>query len=122
MFGDLRGVIDRNCRSFHHALSAEQSNAERGGGEGSVFGSELGGTSTGGATDKRYNLTVSFLAHNLLNHVNRGPAIGNLSSPLFGLSNTLAGGFGFGGNSGTSAAGGTESGNRRIEAQLRLSF
>jgi hypothetical protein len=38
------------------------------------------------------------------------------------LSNTLAGGFGFGSQSGTSAAGGTESGNRRIEVQLRFSF
>jgi hypothetical protein len=82
----------------------------------------MGGTSTGGVTDKRYNLTISVLAHNLLNHVNLGPAIGNLSSPLFGLSNTLAGGFGFGSQSGTSAAGGTESGNRRIELQLRFSF
>jgi len=99
-----------------------RSSAERGGGEGSVFGSEMGGTSTGGVTDKRYNLTVSVLAHNLLNHVNPGPVIGNLSSPLFGLSNTLAGGFGFGSQSGTSAAGGTESGNRRIELQLRFSF
>src|SRR6266568_4093778 len=99
-----------------------RSTAERGGGEGSVFGSESGGTSTGGVTDKRYNLMVSVLAHNLLNHVNLGPVIGNLSSPLFGLSNTLAGGFGFGSNSGTSAAGGTESGNRRIELQVRLSF
>jgi hypothetical protein len=99
-----------------------RSTAERGGGEGNVFGSESGGTSTGGVTDKRYNLTVSFLAHNLLNHVNLGPVIGNLSSPLFGLSNTLAGGFGFGSNSGTSAAGGTESGNRRIEMQVRFSF
>ncbi len=99
-----------------------RSTAERGGGEGSVFGSESGGTSTGGVTDKRYNLMVSVLAHNLLNHVNLGPVIGNLSSPLFGMSNTLAGGFGFGSNSGTSAAGGTESGNRRIEMQVRFSF
>jgi Carboxypeptidase regulatory-like domain len=99
-----------------------RSTAERGGGEGNVFGSEMGGTSTGGVTDKRYNLTVSVLAHNLLNHVNFGPVIGNLSSPLFGTSNTLAGGFGFGSQSGTSAAGGTESGNRRIELQVRVSF
>jgi hypothetical protein len=99
-----------------------RSTAERGGGEGNVFGSESGGTSTGGVTDQRYNLTISFLAHNLLNHVNLGPVIGNLSSPLFGMSNTLAGGFGFGSNSGTSAAGGTESGNRRIEMQVKFSF
>ena len=98
-----------------------RSSGERGGAEGG-FGSEMGGTSTGGLTDKRFNLMVSVLAHNLLNHVNLGQEIGNLSSPLFGQSNTLAGGFGFGSNSGTSAAGGTESGNRRIELQLKFSF
>ena len=82
----------------------------------------MGGTSTGGVTDKRYNLMVSVLAHNLLNHVNLGQAIGNPGSQLFGMSNTLAGGFGFGSQSGTSAAGGTESANRRIELQLRFGF
>ncbi|HWW75791.1 MAG TPA: hypothetical protein VNZ44_10360, partial [Pyrinomonadaceae bacterium] len=39
----------------------------------------------------RYSLTLSFQIQNLLNHTNLGPAIGNLSSPLFGQSNTLGG-------------------------------
>ncbi|HKC65343.1 MAG TPA: hypothetical protein VKB86_17000, partial [Pyrinomonadaceae bacterium] len=69
-----------------------------------------------------YNLVVSVLAHNLLNHVSFGTPIGNLSSPFFGQSNTLAEGFGFGSRSGSSAAGGTESGNRRIEVQFRFIF
>jgi len=51
----------------------------------------------------------------LLNHTNAGIPIGNLSSPLFGMSNASASGFGF-------AAVGQSAGNRRIEAQLRLSF
>ena len=131
-FGERRGAPASTPPPDSSRSSAAQRNdrteggsrstAERGGGEGNVFGSESGGTSTGGVTDKRFNLMVSVLAHNLLNHVNFGPVIGNLSSPLFGVSNTLAGGFGFGSNSGTSAAGGTESGNRRIEMQVRFSF
>jgi hypothetical protein len=73
------------------------------GGPGGMFGD----TSTG----KHYNLTLSVSARNLLNHVNPGPPIGNLSSPLFGTSNGLAGGF-FA----------TPTANRRLEFQLRLSF
>jgi hypothetical protein len=48
-----------------------------------------------------------------------GTPIGNLNSPLFGQTNTSAGGFGFGqgGGGGTSLAY-----NRRIEAQIRFSF
>jgi len=48
-------------------------------------------------------------------HTNLGTPIGNLTSPLFGQSNTTAGGFGFGG--GNQAAG-----NRRVEIQLRFAF
>lgn len=39
----------------------------------------------------RYILALTVQVQNLLNHTNAGPAIGNLSSPLFGQSNTLAG-------------------------------
>jgi hypothetical protein len=93
-----------------------------GGSSGSPFGGEEGGTSTGALTDRPYNFVVSFLAHNLLNHVSFGTPVGNLSSPFFGQSNTLAEGFGFGSRSGSSAAGGTETGNRRIEVQFRFIF
>jgi len=44
-----------------------------------------------GSTGKRYTLTFSFSARSLLNHLNLGQPIGNLSSPLFATSNTLAG-------------------------------
>ncbi|PYS87381.1 MAG: hypothetical protein DMF70_00560 [Acidobacteria bacterium] len=55
---------------------------------------------------------------NILNHANLGRPIGNLSSSLFGLSNSSAGGFGGGGGRG----GGTPPYNRLIDAQIRFSF
>ena len=65
----------------------------------------------GAANDHRYNLTLSASARNLFNNVNYAVPVGNLSSPLFGLSNTLAGGpFSSG------------SANRRIELQALFSF
>jgi hypothetical protein len=72
-----------------------------------------GGGGDAGSSGHRYNLTVSLSARNLLNHVNPGPIIGNINSPLFGQSNQIAGGFGaFSGNAS----------NRRLELQLRLGF
>ncbi|HEY0346613.1 MAG TPA: TonB-dependent receptor [Pyrinomonadaceae bacterium] len=41
--------------------------------------------------DRPYKLTVSLFVANLLNHTNKGTPIGNLSSPLFGTSNSLSG-------------------------------
>ncbi|MBS1825057.1 MAG: TonB-dependent receptor [Acidobacteria bacterium] len=77
-----------------------------GGGPGGFFGSSSG---------KRYNMTLSIQARNLLNNVNLAAPNGNLSSPLFGQSTQLAGGFGPGGGGGAAA-------NRRIELMLRFSF
>jgi hypothetical protein len=57
-------------------------------------------------------LTVGINARNLLNHVNPGMPTGILTSPYFGRSNSLAGGFGP-----VSAAN-----NRRLELQARFSF
>jgi len=75
-----------------------------------VMGGIFGDSSTG----KRYNVTLSVSARNLLNHTNPGTPIGNLSSALFGLSNSLEGRSGpFGGSTGD---------NRRVEAQLRFAF
>ena len=78
----------------------------RGGGGGGFFG---GGDSSGSG---RYNLTFSVSARNLLNHTNFGTRIGTITSPLFGLSNSLA----------TGGPGGSAAGNRRIELQMRFSF
>ncbi len=41
--------------------------------------------------DKPYRLTLSLFVANVLNHTNAGTPIGNLSSPLFGTSNSLSG-------------------------------
>jgi hypothetical protein len=55
-------------------------------------------------------LLFSISARNLLNHPNLAAPVGNLSSPLFGRSTSLAGG------------GGGVTSNRRIELQARFSF
>jgi carboxypeptidase family protein len=78
-----------------------------GGGPGGMFG---GG---GGATSHRYNLILSVQARNLLNHVNPGPVTGNITSPFFGTSTSLAGGFGAFAENGN---------NRRLELQMRFTF
>jgi hypothetical protein len=77
-------------------------------------GRGAGGGFFGASTGKRYNLTLSIQARNLLNTVNPAAPNGNLSSPLFGVSTQLAGFFGPGG--------GGAAGNRRVELQLRFSF
>ncbi|MGH9522595.1 MAG: TonB-dependent receptor, partial [Terriglobales bacterium] len=72
-----------------------------------------GGGPFGGAggTGKRYNLTFTINANNVLNHVNPSSPVGNLTSPLFGTSNSIAGGFG-----------GGASANRRVMLQVMFGF
>ena len=84
-----------------------------GGGGGMRPGMGPGGPFGGGSSSstRRYNLTVSAQARNLLNRVNLAPPIGNLSSPDFGRSISLAGG-----PFGSSAA------NRRIDLQVQFAF
>ena len=65
----------------------------------------------GATTDRRYNMTFTVSARNVLNRVNLAPPVGNLDSPLFGQSNALAGGpYSFG------------SATRRIDLQILFSF
>ena len=92
-----------------------------GGGAGvAAAGPRPQGPQGGGAaapSEKRFNLNVSINFQNILNRVNLGTPVGNLSSPSFGESVGLAGTFGgFGGGGSTGA------GNRRIYAQVRLNF
>jgi len=90
-----------------------------GGGEVRGGGGMGGGFGGGASSEKKYNLTVSLFVQNILNDVNFGPPIGNLSSPLFGQPQGVAGSFGgFGGGGGGSA----NAGNRRIYLNLRLNF
>jgi len=90
----------------------------RGGGGGlgpgglSSAGRSGGGMMGGGVTTgRRYNLTFSVSARNVLNRVNLGTPIGELSSPQFAQSISLAGGP-------FSSAGAS----RRIDLQVLFSF
>ena len=44
-------------------------------------------------TSHKYNLTFSVFAQNVFNHENLGTPNGTLTSPFFGKSQSLAGGF-----------------------------
>jgi hypothetical protein len=82
----------------------------RGGGGGG--GGDRGGGMFGGApSNYRYNLTFSVNARNIFNNVNVSNPVGNLSSPIFGESNGLAGGpFS------------SSTANRRIDLQVSFNF
>jgi hypothetical protein len=86
------------------------------GGPGGPFGGGggMGGMFNTPSTPHRYNLTFSMSARNLLNHNNPGPIIGNITSPLFGMANSAA--IGWGGGFAENAN------NRRLELQMRFTF
>jgi hypothetical protein len=66
-------------------------------------------------TSRRFNLVISMSIRNLLNHTNPGPIIGNITSPLFGRANQVAGG--------PNGEGFYETANnRRLESQIRFTF
>jgi hypothetical protein len=83
-----------------------------GGGGGQHGGGDRGGGMFGGnPSNYRYNLTFSVNARNIFNNVNVSNPIGNLSSPIFGQSNGLAGGpFS------------SSTANRKIDLQVQFSF
>jgi hypothetical protein len=66
-------------------------------------------------TAHRYNLIITMSVQNLLNHTNPGPIIGDITSPLFGHANKIAGG--------PNGEGFFETANnRRLESQIRFTF
>ena len=75
-----------------------------GGGGGPMFGG-------GAPSNYRYNLTFSVNARNIFNNVNVLSPIGNLSSPLFGQANALAG-----------QPYASATANRRIDLQVQFTF
>jgi hypothetical protein len=95
-----------------------------GGGEGhgpggGGAGMGMGGFGGGGSSEKKYTLNVGVFFQNILNNVNLGSPVGNLSSPFFGQSQSVAGSFGgFGGGGG----GSPNAGNRKISLSLRFNF
>lgn len=82
-----------------------------GGPRGGGGGMRGGGGFDGAANNSRYNLTFSVSARNVFNNVNLATPIGNLSSPLFGEANGLAGG-----------PYSSSTANRRIDLQVSFSF
>ena len=81
----------------------------RGGGGGG--GDRGGGMFGGNPSNNRYNLTFSVSGRNIFNNVNLATPIGNLSSPLFGQANGLAGG-----------PYSSSTANRRIDLQVSFNF
>jgi hypothetical protein len=82
---------------------------------GGVTNSSLRGLLGSPTSERRYTLTISMSIRNLTNHTNAGPIIGNVTSPLFGFANQVAGtpnGEGFY----------ETANNRRLELQMRLAF
>jgi hypothetical protein len=73
----------------------------------------VGGQSA--TTVSRYNFSLGMSIRNLLNHNNPGPIIGNITSPLFGRANQVAGGANGEGFSENAS-------NRRLELQLRFTY
>jgi hypothetical protein len=91
-------------------------------GAGGIFGGGGGGGPRGGGggfgggaanNDKRYSMTLSLNFNNILNRVNPGTIVGNLSSPRFGEVISSGGSFGQLGRCPD---------NRCVEAQIRFSF
>jgi len=78
-------------------------------------GRGLGSLIQAPATSRRYNVSVSMSIRNLLNHTNDGPINGDITSPLFGRANQMAGNV--------NGEGFSENGNnRRLELQIRFTF
>jgi hypothetical protein len=113
----------RLAKSFGFGADTGAKNAQAGGGPGGG-GPPLGGGPRGGGgfgrgggfgggppTTRRYNLTFSVNARNILNKVNAATPVGVLSSPNFGQSIALAGG-----------AFSSAAANRKIELQAQFSF
>jgi len=100
----------------------------RGGGGGMRMGAPggggRGGRGGGGAdlTEHRYNVTLSVMVNNILNHLNPGGYTGNLNSPQFGQPSSVNTGFGGGGGPGGGGPGGSVANNRRVDLSLRLAF
>ncbi|HEV2494242.1 MAG TPA: carboxypeptidase regulatory-like domain-containing protein [Terriglobia bacterium] len=81
------------------------------GGRGLSGGGGPGGFFRGAPSNSRYTLEFSVMTHNVFNIVNLAQPVGSLTSPLFGRSNSIVGGFG-----------GGQGYNRRIDLQARFSF
>ncbi len=116
-FGAPRGQNSAMPGDFRGGGGGPRGGGPRGGGGG---GMRMGGGGFGGfggdTTEHRYNMTLSVMFANLLNHTNPGGYVGLINSPQFGEPTNVYTGFGGGGGGGTTAN------NRRVEMSLRFSF
>ena len=103
-------IIPRNLGTGYSSFTINL-RASRTWGFGEPGGLNNGAGAAGNAM-RRYNVTASAEARDLLNNVNPGTPVGVLSSPLYGQPQGIGGGF----------AGVTQSANRRLQLQLRFSF
>jgi hypothetical protein len=117
----------RMSKAFGFGKKSESTNTGAGGGPGvggtfgrgpggppgqrGGFGGRGPGGPDGNVTNHRYSLTFAVAARNIFNNVSRSAPVGNLSSPLFGLSNGLAG-----------QPYSSSTSNRRIDLQATFSF
>ena len=121
-YGDGPGRFTFNLRvsktfGFGPALESA-GGAGAGGMSGGTFGRGPGGGRGGGgrgmdsgSTNRKYALTFSVIGRNIFNNVNLGTPVGNLGSPIFGESNSLA-----------TQPYSSSSYNRRIDLQVSFSF
>jgi hypothetical protein len=84
--------------------SGQKNAAAQGAGTATAAGQAGNNGKSASANGRRYSLTLSLAAQNLLNHTNYGAAIGNLNSPFFGQANSVA------------------TAPRRVDLQVRFGF
>ncbi len=103
-------------------FGATKFQGESGGSTSRQGGGSPGGGGPGGpggpgrmdsATEHRFNITLTVMARNILNHENLNTPNGAVTSPYFLQSTGITGGFG---------PEATASNQRRIDLQLRFSF
>jgi hypothetical protein len=110
-FGREAGATNANAAPGGAGGGGHRGGGPGGGGFGHGPGAGIGAIFGPAGTGRRYNLTFSVNARNVLNRENLAAPIGNLSSPNFGRSVALAGGpFS------------SPSANRKIELQAAFSF
>jgi hypothetical protein len=123
-YGTGPGQVSLNLRltkTFGFGEKKSRSGGPGGFGGGDHHGHGLGGRGLSGGggpnlwggppSNARYTLQFSVNARNILNIVNPAAPVGTLSSPLFGRSNQIVGGFG-----------GGQAYNRRLDLQVRFTF
>lgn len=118
-FGPERKGFAGTGSGFEGGRGGGGDRGSRGGGGGSRGGGGGGGMRMGGGgrgdgattSNRRYSLNLSASARNLMNHTNPGNYTGNLTSPYFGLANSIGGGF----------RGGSAN-NRGIDFMMRFTF